>query len=171
MTSQTPHPATIDPDELLQQCDVRRVRRSGPGGQRRNKVETAVALRHRPTGVEAEASERRSQAENQAIALRRLRLNLALQIRSPHAREGGPSSLWRSRLQKDRVQVNPSHADFPALLAEALDVVLAEDGNVAEAARRLRCTTSQLIKFLKLEPRALALINRRRQQLGRHPLK
>ena len=59
-----PHPAALSPEELLHQCRARRTRRSGPGGQHRNKVETAGVLTHAPTGVQAEANERRSQAEN-----------------------------------------------------------------------------------------------------------
>ena len=58
------HPAATRAEQLLAECEVRRLRRSGPGGQHRNKVETAVALRHLPTGVQAEANERRSQAQN-----------------------------------------------------------------------------------------------------------
>ena len=58
---------------MIAECNVRRLRRSGPGGQHRNKVETAVSLHHLPTGVSAEASERRSQAQNHAMALFRLR--------------------------------------------------------------------------------------------------
>src|SRR5262249_15351793 len=68
------HPAALPVEELLADCDVRRTRRSGPGGQRRNKVETAVTIVHRPTTISAEASERRSQAENCTLALFRLRL-------------------------------------------------------------------------------------------------
>ena len=52
------HPAALDPERLLAACDATRTRRSGPGGQNRNKVETAVILRHRPTGIQAEANER-----------------------------------------------------------------------------------------------------------------
>src|SRR5262249_27924451 len=44
----TKHPAARAPDALLAECEVRRTRRSGPGGQNRNKVETAVVLRHLP---------------------------------------------------------------------------------------------------------------------------
>ena len=52
------HPAAIAADDLLQACTETRTKRSGPGGQHRNKVETAVILHHDQTGVSAEASER-----------------------------------------------------------------------------------------------------------------
>jgi len=70
---------TIEDWELSEQF----VRASGPGGQHRNKVETAIRLTHRPTGVAGQASERRSQAQNHAVALTRLRVNLALSVRTP----------------------------------------------------------------------------------------
>ena len=66
------HPAAASPEQLWAECEARRLRRSGPGGQHRNKVETAVSLRHLSTGVCAEASERRSQAQNRSVALFRL---------------------------------------------------------------------------------------------------
>ena len=44
-----PHPAAVDLASLAAECDFRTTRRSGPGGQNRNKVETAVILTHRPT--------------------------------------------------------------------------------------------------------------------------
>ena len=60
------------PDEaLLAQCDLDRFRASGPGGQKRNKTDSAVRLRHRPSGLVGEANESRSQHENRARALRR----------------------------------------------------------------------------------------------------
>lgn len=160
------HPAAAAADKLLAECDVRRLRRSGPGGQHRNKVETAVALRHRPTGVAAEASERRSQSENQHAALFRLRVNLALEVRQQTPADGQPSALWQSRVHGGRIAVNPGHDDFPSLLAEALDGLAAADWGVKSAAESLGVTSSQLIKFLKLEPRALALVNAQRSERG-----
>ena len=76
------HPALCKIEQLRDECEVRFQRRSGPGGQHRNKVETAVILIHTPTGVKAEANERRSQAENLKVAMRRMRVNLALEFRS-----------------------------------------------------------------------------------------
>jgi hypothetical protein len=165
------HPAALGPERLLSECETRFLRRSGPGGQNRNKVETAVVLTHRPTGLTAEANERRSQAENRREALFRLRLNLAIEIRS-EAQEGGePSPLWGGRCVAGQIHVNPSHDDFPALLAEVLDAVHAAAYDPKLAATRLGCTSSQLIKFLKLEPRALARVNQMRKGRALHPLR
>jgi protein subunit release factor B len=49
---------------------------SGPGGQHRNKRETAVRVRHLPSGISALATEHRSQARNKVLALRRLEMKL-----------------------------------------------------------------------------------------------
>ena len=42
--SQMEHPVRVSDDALLQNCVIRRFRHSGPGGQHRNKVETAIEL-------------------------------------------------------------------------------------------------------------------------------
>jgi hypothetical protein len=155
---------------LLAQCDVRRLRRSGPGGQHRNKVETAVSLRHLPTGVCAEASERRSQAQNQSAALFRLRVNLALEVRRPCGPDYVPGAAWQSRCG-GTLKVSASHGDFPTLLAEVLDVLAALDADPKRAAALLGCTPSQLVRLLKVDPRALTLVNRWRRDRQEHPLR
>ena len=68
-------------DELLSQCDVDTYRASGPGGQKRNKTSSAVRLRHLPSELMVIAEESRSQHENRARALRRLRQALYLKLR------------------------------------------------------------------------------------------
>lgn len=163
------HPASLPVDELLADCEITRQRRSGPGGQHRNKVETAIRLQHRPTGVTAEASERRSQSANLAAATRRLRVNLALEVRSES--EAVPSTLWQRRRRGGRIAVSIDHEDFPALLAEALDTLAATGWDLRVAAGRLECTSSQLTKLLQKEPRGLQILNRHRQEAGLSPLR
>ena len=163
----SPHPAALAPKPLAAECDAKFTRRSGPGGQNRNKVETAVILTHRPTGVSAEASERRTQGENLKEARFRLRLNLALKVRRPVEPDSSPSDLWKSRCGPGgRVVVSPGHDDFPALLAEALDRLAVRDDDPKSAAADLGCTPSQLLKLLKHEPRALLMVNEARRLRG-----
>jgi len=163
------HPASLPHEQLLSECTFRAMRRSGPGGQHRNKVETAVILEHRPTGLRAEANERRSQADNRKMALTRLRLNLALAVRT--APGDAPSPLWRSRCVGRRVTIRPTHDAFPALLAEALDVLAFHQHDPKPAAAALDCSVSQLVKLLAKEPRALAQVNRERAARGLHRLR
>ena len=162
------HPAALDDAALRAACDERRTKGCGPGGQHRNKVETKIVLVHRASGVTARAGERRSQAENRAMALRRLRLSLAVEVRRP---AGPPSPLWRSRVRGGRISCNPSHADFPALLAEAMDAIAGAAFDPPAAAAGLGCTPTQLVRFLGDHPPALVALNRARAARGLHPLR
>jgi protein subunit release factor B len=79
-------------DELLAQSEVQAHRASGPGGQHRNKAETAIRLVHKPSGVSAEGKDERSRAQNLRIALQRLREKLArLAYRPPPRHKTRPT--------------------------------------------------------------------------------
>ncbi len=163
------HPARLPPDDLLRGCEETRTKRSGPGGQHRNKVETAVILRHPQSGVSAEASERRSQADNRRVALFRLRLKLAIVHREPP--ETGPSPLWRSRVRDGRLLIAVDHDDYPSLVAEALDRIVASSLDMPAVAPLLGVSPSQLVRLLEKEPAALEALNRLRGAAGLKPLR
>ena len=95
-------------------------------------------------------------------------MNLALQVRR---KVGEISEVWLSRIRGGRISISPRHDDFPAVLAESLDVLTAAGMDVSEAAQVLQCSSSQLTKLLKLEPRAMHLVNQTRRKNGLHPLR
>lgn len=51
-------------------------RASGPGGQHRNTTDSAVRIRHLPTGIVVHAAENRSQQRNREVAMQRLQAAL-----------------------------------------------------------------------------------------------
>src|ERR1700674_5176628 len=71
-------------DDLLRECEVETFRSSGPGGQHVNKTESAVRLRHPPSGVIVTSQQERSQHRNKSLCLQKLRDKIArLNYRAP----------------------------------------------------------------------------------------
>jgi len=74
-----------DPKVLARHVIAETYKSSGPGGQRKNKTETAVRLTHLPTGITVVATEHRSQAQNRKLAFERLKERL-LKLNRPRKR-------------------------------------------------------------------------------------
>ena len=166
-TLPAPHPSTLSEDDFLEQCRVDIGRVSGPGGQHRNRVNTGVTLIHVKTELDATGTERRSQIENRAKAIFRLRIKLAVKCRTITSRDRHePSPLWKKRRQGEKLTVNPEHEDYPALLAEALDVIVVRRYDVAGAAGVLGITMSQLTRLVRHQKHAFALMNQGREKIG-----
>jgi hypothetical protein len=167
LTIEGPHPSTLEDQDFLAQCQIETGRVSGPGGQHRNRVETAVWIKHMPTEIETHATERRSQVQNRSMAIFRLRLKLACKVRTVTGRDSHkPSQLWCRRRQGEKLPVNPENPDYPALLAEAMDVITARRFDVAGAAGLLGITMSQLTRLIRHERHAFALVNDGRESTG-----
>ena len=175
-----PH-LSLDDAALTGECDVHLYRSSGPGGQHRNKVSSAVRLRHRPTGVTAQAEESRSQHDNRRMALRRLRMNLACRHRFAIDPGGGqmpsvvaeclftPRGRQSSRAAR-RLQVGRKDHRFWSVAAILLDALDAHAGRLAETARFFDIATANLVDTLKSDRHLLGAAQAIRKQHGQKPV-
>lgn len=169
----------LDDEALLAQCDVHIYKSSGPGGQHRNKVSSAVRLRHRPTGVSAHGDDSRSQHDNRRMAIRRLRMNLACQVRrqvdltgppAPTLAEctfvarGGPAQGRR------RLAVGPRDHRFWAVAAAVLDILDACQAQLSQAGAYVGISTGNLVDFLKSDRHLLTAAQALRKAHGQKPL-
>lgn len=165
------HPAALDADTLLAQCKVEHRSSGGPGGQHRNRNRNAVSLIHSPTDLHAFAADHRLTEDNKRVAVRRLRLELAIHHRVAVPAGEIRSDLWRERTKTGRIVLAHKHHDYPTMLAEALDVLDASGYDPRKAGARLGVSPSQLIRMIADHPPALAMVNEKRKARGEHELK
>ncbi|TWU43916.1 Peptide chain release factor 1 [Novipirellula aureliae] len=168
------HPAVQSPKDLLEQCELRTQRRSGPGGQHRNKTSSGVFLIHRPSQIVGEATERRSQADNRRIALKRLRFRLAIEIRSQPKLDTPTDPIeasLRDRYRQILKRMNDNNEDKPAVLALLLNDLYTAGGQTRFVAKEWGTSTTSLVNFVRSVPAAFAWLNRLRDHQGMKPLK
>ena len=158
-------------DALIGQCEVDRYRASGPGGQHRNKTESAVRLRHKLSGVSVIGEDSRSQAENKVHAVRRLRSAIALEVREPvfaisprlqaFATTGTAPLGAKTRLT----------GEYWAAMAELLDLLVAGNLEIATTAQKLGLTTGALSKLLLHDEHVGRAVNDLRRAKGMRALR
>lgn len=170
--------ARLTDPQLLAQCALDTYRASGPGGQKRNKTSSAVRLRHLPSGLIVIAEESRSQHENRARALRRLRQALYLRIRdtlpaealSPEALVAHPE-YGPARTRAGRLELGRKDARFWPAVGVILDVLQAVGARVSDAAAALGLSTGNVIDFLSSDPKVWEQANILRARFGQKPLR
>jgi hypothetical protein len=170
--------AELSDAQLLAQCAVDTYRASGPGGQKRNKTSSAVRLRHPPSGLLVIAEESRSQHENRARALRRLRQALYLKLREELPPEAlTPESLaarpdyGSARDAEGRLRLGRKDPRYWPAVGVVLDVLQAFQGRVSEAAEALGLSTANLVDFLHSDDKMWEQANLLRAHFGHKPLR
>lgn len=162
-------------DALISQCEVDRYRASGPGGQHRNKTESAVRLRHKPTGATAIGEDSRSQAENKLHAVRRLRAAIALDVREPVVLEGyAPSRRLAAVVAGGTAPLGAKTrltGEYWAAMAELLDLLVAGGLEIGTTAQRLGITTGALSKLLLHDDQVARAVNDLRRARQMRPLR
>jgi hypothetical protein len=168
----------LSDEELLGRCEEHVYKASGPGGQHRNKVSSAVRLHHRASGVTATANDSRSQHDNRRLALRRLRMNLALRLRKSAPAESLPDAvrdcLHRPRGGRSggrrRLTVGRRDVRFWAIAAVLLDAMEARKGRLSEVADLLETSTGNVTSVLKQDRHLLAAAQEIRRSFGQRPI-
>src|SRR5262249_47009572 len=164
--------------QLLEQCAVDTYRASGPGGQKRNKTSSAVRLRHPASGLIVIAEESRSQHENRARALKRMRQALFLRVRdelpsatlTKEALAAHPD-FQPARTAAGRLDLGRKDPRFWPAVGVVLDVLQSVEARVADAAALLGISTGNLIAFLQTEPKVWEQANVLRSRFGQKPLR
>ena len=138
----------LDDEALLRLCRCEAVRGTGPGGQKRNKTSTAIRLTHLPSGITVTDDVSRSQHQNRDAALRKLRLQLALELRDTETVACGP--------------MPQEKAKQPQWAAYALDALETADYKVSDAATALGLSTGRFTKDLAHIPALWQIVNANR---------
>lgn len=168
----TSDPLTLPDEALLRHCRVETFRASGPGGQHRNKTDSAARITHLPTGCVAQAFESRSQHENRASALARLRVQLALTQRRSVDIEGFAPSPELLRILPGKAQrVRGKNPAFWPGARDLLDLLAAHRWALAPTAESLGLSSGALSRLIVSEPELLRAVNAQRASAGLHPLR
>jgi hypothetical protein len=132
--------------ELEKSCRLDFFKASGRGGQKRNKTSNAVRFTHEPSGIAVSDCSGRSQHQNRATALKKLRYQIALQVRMV------PGT------HPERLDVSLSNSEYPLFAAHILDILNANDFTINRAAQSLEISTSKLIKILQRDKNLWQLV-------------
>lgn len=159
--------------QLLGQCEVDTYRASGPGGQKRNKTSSAVRIRHPPSGLMVIAEESRSQHENKAKALKRLRQAFYLRLREDVRTESltERTDYQTARDAQGRLHLGRKDPRYWPVVGLVLDALQAVEARVSEAAASLGISTGNLIDFLQSDDKVWEQANQMRSRFGHGPLR
>tara|TARA_B100000029_G_scaffold512072_1_gene607765 strand:- start:8600 stop:9106 length:507 start_codon:yes stop_codon:yes gene_type:complete len=145
--------------ELMEQCVLDKFRASGPGGQKKNKTDSAVRIRHVSSGLVGLSSESRSQHINRVYALRRLRLKIALTLRSNPPNVRSELEKFVQQTKNSSFTLNTRNSKYSIIVASLFDELSANNWKVSLTAKKIGVTSSSLNKFLRSNPELWRALN------------
>ena len=146
-------------DELMKVCEFEPYKATGRGGQKKNKSSSAVRLIHKPTKIAVTASKSRCQHTNRKQALKKLRYQLAFNVRCDISPELA------------NLEMSPNNKRFYLWVAFIFDNLTRHHFAVSNCAKELELSTSRLIKLLARDDSVWQEVNKHRLSLSLSPLK
>ncbi len=156
---------SLDDAALLRLCRVETCRGTGPGGQKRNKTSSAARVVHLESGLAAIDDTTRSQHQNLARALNKLRLLLAVHL-PPDAEPDAPPA---PAIPLEPVP-RPEGPRFALWAGQLFDAFQRHGWQPAPVAADLGCSTSHLTRLLARHPDLWQQLAQARQRLSLPPL-
>jgi hypothetical protein len=133
--------------ELLKLCETQAYKGSGPGGQHRNKTNSGVKLRL--INIESYSCDDRSSHINKILALKKLRLKIALQIREE------PALQTPFAFPGTGGKISADNKLYPEFVADVLDRIKVANGDLGEAAKMWNLSKSALNKIILADKKVL----------------
>ena len=136
-------------DALLRLCRVDYYKATGKGGQKRNKTENAVRLTL--SSLSVTDSSTRTRTVNLQQALRKLRMEIALNIEN--YQQGSHLKRFPEEttpyLQGSLIRINPSNSAFPFFIASLIDTYTKHRGDWRLVAEDFKVSVTQIQKFVQ----------------------
>jgi hypothetical protein len=140
----------LSEEQLSQIVEFDFFKRSGNGGQKRNKTSSAVRVRLKEFDISAEDCTERSQKLNRSKALQKLRHKIAMTVRQEPTEE-------------ILAAVSPSNNRYPLFLAHLLDLLASVNYSFKECGLNLNLSSSQIEKLLRKDPALWQFVQSRKQ--------
>ena len=130
---------TLSEEELGLVVEFDFFKRSGNGGQKRNKTSSAVRVTLKQFEISAEDCTERSQKLNRSKALQKLRRKLAMNVRETFTDEV-------------LIIAAPSNSKYPLFLAHLLDLLAEVNYSFKDCGLKIGLSSSQVEKLLRKDP-------------------
>ena len=149
----------LEENEFLKHCVCDFYKARGPGGQKKNKTESAVRLTLKNLPIAATAAEDRKQSINRSKAVKRLKLQIAFECRLP-------AEKWQGQLD-----MNPANKLYPHFCAVLFDHFHENDWQMSTVANKYAISTNKLVKIIGKNDTLWQEVNRQRLKLNHKALR